>query len=225
MTNTQLKTERTRCRRLPARGHYDRDTVYAILDAAMVCHIGFAFDGQPFVIPTIYVRTDDRLYVHGAVTSRMLTQLRNGAPVCVTVTHIDGLVLARSAFHHSMNYRSAVVLGTAVEVDDPDEKSTALLALVEHVMAGRSAEVRPPSAKELRATSVLRIPIEEASAKMRVGPPVDDAEDYAMGCWAGVIPMAPGYGAPEPDPRLAPGIDLPDYVRERYQRTRSMRGS
>ncbi len=212
MTQPSLMTERTRCRRLPKRGAYDRDTVHGILDAAMVCHVGFIIDDHPYVIPTIYVRVDDRLYVHGAVTSRMLTTLREGAPACVTVTHIDGLVLARSAFHHSMNYRSAVVLGTAVEVDDPDEKSSALHALIERVAVGRSADVRAPNDVELRATSVLRIPIEEASAKVRTGHPVDDDEDYSLPCWAGVVPIAPAYGEPIPDPKLADGIPMPDYV-------------
>jgi nitroimidazol reductase NimA-like FMN-containing flavoprotein (pyridoxamine 5'-phosphate oxidase superfamily) len=210
-------TPRTTLRRLPARGSFDRAAIDAILDEGLVCHVGFAVDGQPFVIPTIYARVGDRLVVHGSAASRMLRTLAAGVPVCVTVTLLDGLVLARSAFHHSMNYRSVVVLGTAREVTGEAEKAAALDAIVEHVLRGRSAQARPPSARELRATSVLALPIEEASAKVRTGPPVDDEEDYASPWWAGVVPLALTPGVPVPDPRLAPDVPLPPNV-ARYAR-------
>jgi hypothetical protein len=192
-------TERTRLRRLPARGSFDRATVHAILDEALVCHVGFAHDGQPYVIPTTYGRVGDALYVHGSAASRMLRGLREGIPVCITVTLLDGLVYARSAFHHSMNYRSVVILGTATEVRDPAERLHAFEAIVEHVMPGRWRDVRWPSAQELKATMVLRLPIEEASAKIRSGGPLDDAEDLALPCWAGHVPL-----------RLTPLAAIPD---------------
>jgi nitroimidazol reductase NimA-like FMN-containing flavoprotein (pyridoxamine 5'-phosphate oxidase superfamily) len=205
-------TPRTRLRRLPDRGRFDRATVHAILDEALVCHVGFVAEGQPFVIPTIHARVGEDLYVHGSAASRMLRMLAGGVPVCVTATLLDGLVLARSAFHHSVNYRSVVVLGGAEPVADPEEKRSALEAIVEHVIAGRNAEVRPPSPKELAATQVLRLPIEEASAKVRTGPPVDDEEDYTRTVWAGVLPLRLVPGAPVPDPRLAAGLPVPDSV-------------
>ena len=198
-------TSRTTLRRLPDRGRFDRPTVYAILDEALNCHVGFAADGQPFVIPTIHARVEDHLYVHGSAASRMLKTLKGGVPVCLTVTLLDGLVLARSAFHHSMNYRSVMVLGDAQAVTDETEKWDALEAIVEHVAPGRWAEVREPSAKEMAGTLVLRLPIEEASAKVRTGPPIDDEEDYALECWAGVLPMRLVPGTPVPDPRLPEG--------------------
>jgi nitroimidazol reductase NimA-like FMN-containing flavoprotein (pyridoxamine 5'-phosphate oxidase superfamily) len=198
-------TSRTTLRRLPARGRFDRETVYAILDEALICHVGFVTDGQPFVIPTIHARVEDRLYVHGSAASRMLKTLEGGVPVCVTATLLDGLVLARSAFHHSMNYRSAVVLGRAEAVTDPKEKSEALEAVVEHVARGRWAEAREPNAKEMAGTLVMRLPIEEASAKVRTGPPLDDEEDYALPVWAGVLPLALVPGEPIADPRLPAG--------------------
>jgi nitroimidazol reductase NimA-like FMN-containing flavoprotein (pyridoxamine 5'-phosphate oxidase superfamily) len=203
---------RTTVRRLPARGAYDPAAIHAILDEGLVCHVGFVADGQPFVIPTIHGRIGDALYVHGSAASRMLRTLAGGIPVCVTVTLVDGLVLARSAFHHSMNYRSAVVLGTAVEVTDPAERDRALRAITDHVVPGRWDSVRPPSEKELRATAVLRLPIAEASAKVRTGPPVDDEEDYALPVWAGVLPLALTPRAPVADPRLPPGIAAPEHV-------------
>jgi nitroimidazol reductase NimA-like FMN-containing flavoprotein (pyridoxamine 5'-phosphate oxidase superfamily) len=202
-------TPRTTLRRLPARGHFDRATVNAILDEALVCHVGFVRDGQPFVIPTIHARVEDQVFVHGSAASRMLKTLQGGVPVCLTVTLLDGLVLARSAFHHSMNYRSVVVLGDAQAVTDEREKWDALHAIVEHVAPGRWPEVREPSAKELAGTLVLRLPIEEASAKVRSGPPLDDEEDYALECWAGVLPLRLTPGAPEPDPRMPAGRPLP----------------
>src|SRR5213594_2781402 len=178
-------TPRTRVRRLPNRASYDRTTIHAILDEGLVCHLGFVHDGQPFVLPTTYARVDDALYLHGSAASRMLRGLRDGIPVCVTVTLLDGLVYARSAFHHSMNYRSVVILGTATEVREPAERLAALEAIVEHVVPGRWHEVRPPSAQELKATMVLRVPIAEASAKVRTGGPLDDADDMGLPCWAG----------------------------------------
>ena len=205
-------TSRTSLRRLPARGHFDRATVNAILDEALVCHVGFVSDGQPFVIPTIHARAGDQVFVHGSAASRMLKTLQGGVPVCLTATLVDGLVLARSAFHHSMNYRSVVVLGDAQAVTDEREKWDALHAIVEHVAPGRWSEVREPSAKELAATLVLRLPIEEASAKVRTGPPLDDDEDYALECWAGVLPLRLTPGAPEPDPRMPAGRALPASV-------------
>src|SRR5947209_13754958 len=189
-----LQTPRTPVRRLPARGAYNRDTIDAILDEAYICHVGFIVPdedgGQPFVIPTIHARVGDTLYFHGSAASRMLRSLRDGVDACVTVTLLDGLVMARSAFHHSMNYRSVVVLGKGREVVDPEEKLRVLDALVEHVCAGRSRDVRPPNESELRQTLVLAIPLSEASAKIRTGPAVDDDEDYALPIWAGIIPMA-----------------------------------
>ena len=210
-------TERVRVRRLPQRGVYDRAAVDAILDEALVCHVGFVVDGQPYVIPTIHARVGDVLYVHGSAASRMLRTLREGVAMSVTVTLLDGLVLARSAFHHSMNYRSVIALGRGAEVTDPVEKRAALDAIVEHVAPGRSAEVRPPSDLEMKATLVLRLPLDEVSAKVRTGPPVDDEEDYALPCWAGVIPLALQPQPAVPDPRLAPGIE-PSAVVSGYRR-------
>lgn len=210
-------TARTTLRRLPQRGHFDFETVAAILDEALVAHVGFAVDGQPFVIPTLHARVGRTLYVHGSAASRMLRALAAGAPACVSVSLIDGLVLARSAFHHSINYRSVTVLGTARLVDDPHEKLGALRAISEHVLAGRWDDVREPNENELRGTTVLALPIEEASAKVRTGPPGDDEEDYARDCWAGVVPLRLSAGAPIPDPRLRPGIPVPTNV-ERYAR-------
>ncbi len=202
-------TERTRVRRLPARANYDRATINAILDEALVCHVGFTVDAQPYVIPTTYARVDQQLYIHGSAASRMLRTLTDGVPVCVTVTLLDGLVLARSAFHHSMNYRSVVILGTAIEVTNAAERLAALEAIVEHIRPGRWREVRAPNERELRATSVLQLALDEVSAKVRSGPPLDDAEDLGQPCWAGVIPLRSTAGAPLPDPQLAAGIAPP----------------
>lgn len=210
-------TPRTTLHRRPTRAAYDRATVETILDEGLYCHVGFTIDGQPYVIPTIHARIKDRLYVHGSSASRMLRTLKTGAPMCVTVTILDGLVLARSAFHHSMNYRSVVVLGTAREVTDPIEKNEALNAIVEHVSPQRWADVRWPTAQELKATSVLRLPLEEVSAKIRTGPPLDDEEDYQLPCWAGEIPLRLTPQTPVSDPRLLPGIRVPSYVHA-YQR-------
>jgi hypothetical protein len=194
---------------LPARGSHDRQIVDAILDAAFVAHVGFVVDGQPFVIPTLFGRAGDKLYLHGSAASRMLRTLEAGVPVCLTVTLVDGLVLARSAFHHSMNYRSVVIFGTARKIDDPEQKNEALRVISEHLIAGRWEQVRPPSSQELKATAVLEVTIEEASAKTRTGGPVDDEEDYALPVWAGVLPLKLMAGEPEPDARLAEGIELP----------------
>ncbi|HEY0761217.1 MAG TPA: pyridoxamine 5'-phosphate oxidase family protein [Pyrinomonadaceae bacterium] len=210
MTFTQ--TERTKLKRLPKRGHFDRETVYGILDEGFICHVGFAPQGQPFVIPTGYARAGDTLYIHGSQASRMLRTLADGVDACVTVTIIDGLVLARSAFHHSMNYRSVVIFGRATLVEDREEKNTALLALSEQIIRGRWADVREPTELELRATTVLRLPLVEASAKVRTGPPIDDEEDYAMSVWAGVVPLKLVAGEPINDPRLPDGIEVPDYA-------------
>jgi nitroimidazol reductase NimA-like FMN-containing flavoprotein (pyridoxamine 5'-phosphate oxidase superfamily) len=214
---TTLQTPRTTVRRLPARGAYDAPTVFAILDEALICHLSFVVDGQPFGLPTIHARVGEVLYVHGSAASRMLRTAAGGTPVCLTATLLDGLVMARSAFHHSMNYRSVVVLGHAVLVEDPDEKRAALEAVVEHVAPGRSAEVRQPTPLELKGTSVLRLPIDEASAKVRTGPPSDDEEDYALPVWAGVLPLSLSAGAPIADPRLTPGIPLAPSVEARRQ--------
>jgi uncharacterized protein len=194
-----IATERTRLRRLPARGSFERATIDAILDEALVCHVGFVHEGQPYVLPTTFARVGDALYVHGSAASRMLRGLREGLPVCVTVTLLDGLVYARSAFHHSMNYRSVVILGVASEVTDEAEQLRALEAIVEHAFPARWREVRPPSRKELRATMVLRLPILEASAKIRTGGPLDDPEDLDRPCWAGHVPVRLTALEPLPD--------------------------
>jgi nitroimidazol reductase NimA-like FMN-containing flavoprotein (pyridoxamine 5'-phosphate oxidase superfamily) len=206
------RTERSTVRRLPARAAYDRSIIHAILDEGLVCHVGFVADGRPFVIPTIHVRVGERLYMHGSPASRMLKALAGGVEVCVTVTLVDGLVLARSAFHHSMNYRSAVLFGVARVVDDPEEKNRVLQALAEHLVPGRWRDIRTPTPGELKATSVLALPIDEASAKVRTGPPVDDEDDYALPIWAGVVPLAMTAGPPLPCPRLLPGVELPPYA-------------
>lgn len=205
-------TERTKVKRLPARGAYDRESIYPILDAAFICHVGFIVDRQPYVIPTAFARIGDDLYIHGSSASRMLRSLAEGIDICVTVTLVDGLVLARSAFHHSINYRSVVVLGKAQLVDDTDEKEKALEAFTEHLIPGRWPEIRWPNELELKATSVLKLPIEEASAKVRTGDPKDDDEDYAMNVWAGVIPLTTAAGTPLPDTKLTEGIAIPDHV-------------
>ena len=211
-----LKTERTTVRREPHRGAYDRETINAILDAGFVCHMGFVHDGHPFVIPTSYWRIDDHLYVHGSSASRMLRNLGGGVEVCVTVTHIDGLVMARSAFNHSVNYSSVVVLGKGSLLATDEEKIAALHAFTEKLAPGRWDEIRYPNERELKATSVLKVPLAEASAKVRQGPPEDDAEDYALNCWAGVVPFETVVRNAERDPRLREGIAMPGYIAQ-YQ--------
>jgi nitroimidazol reductase NimA-like FMN-containing flavoprotein (pyridoxamine 5'-phosphate oxidase superfamily) len=199
-------------KRLAKRGEYGRDAINAIIDEALICHVGFVVDGSPVVIPTIHTRVGDTLYFHGSAASRMLRSLRDGVDACVTVTILDGLVMARSAFHHSMNYRSVVVLGKGHEVVDREEKLRVLDALVEHVCAGRVRDVRAPNESELRQTLVLAIPLAEASAKIRTGPPVDDEEDYAFPIWAGIIPMALTPSTPIDDERLVAGVSAPAYA-------------
>ncbi|MEU1313463.1 pyridoxamine 5'-phosphate oxidase family protein [Streptomyces cinnamoneus] len=210
------RTERTTPTRSRDRASYDRAHIHAILDAGYVCHLGFVRDGAPVVLPTLYGRIGERLYVHGSTGSRPLRAAGEaeepGMPVCITVTHVDGLVLARSAFHHSLNYRSVVVHGTARRVTDPAELSAALDALVDQVVPGRAADSRPASAKELAATAVLRVDLDEVSAKVRTGGPNDDPEDLALPYWSGVVPVATAYGAPVPADDLAPGIAVPDYL-------------
>jgi nitroimidazol reductase NimA-like FMN-containing flavoprotein (pyridoxamine 5'-phosphate oxidase superfamily) len=219
MSETEMPTARTRVVREADRAVYDRDAVYRILDEGFLCHVGFVIDGQPFVIPTSHGRHGSSLYIHGSAASRMLRQMKDAVPVCVTVTLLDGLVLARSVFNHSMNYRSVVVLGKATLVEDAAEKLSALRVLSEHILPGRWDDARQPNERELRATSVLRIPIEEFSAKVRVGPPIDDAEDYAFPTWAGVVPLELKAGAPIDDPRLDPPREVPKYMRG-YSRAR-----
>ena len=211
MSSNSMPTPRTRVVREYDRGVYDRDTVNRILDEGFLCHVGFIVDGQPYVIPTSYGRAGDMLYVHGSAASRMLRNLDRGIPVCVTVTLLDGLVLARSVFNHSMNYRSVVILGTATLISNPEEKLAALLALSQHILPGRWDDSRQPNEKELKATSVLRIPIEEFSAKVRVGPPIDDEPDYTFPTWAGVIPLETTVGTPIRDERCQ--RELPEYLR------------
>jgi uncharacterized protein len=215
-------TDRTRLRRLPERGSYDRGTVHAILDEGFLCHVGFVLDGRPCVIPTGYARVGETLYLHGSTGSRL--GLRPGADVCVTVTLLDGLVLARSAFHHSMNYRSVVVFGRTRPVTDPEEKDAALGALVEHIVPGRGADVRPGDRQELAATAVLAVPLDEVSAKIRRGNAVDEEEDYDLPVWAGVLPLELMPGAPAPDPRLDPAIPVPAYVTGWHRRNSTAGG-
>lgn len=207
-------------KRLPKRGEYDRNVVFQILDEAFICHVGFIADGKPVVIPTSYGRIGDDLYIHGSAASRMLRSLEQGIDVCITVTLIDGLVLARSAFHHSINYRSVVIFGSATPVKEPDEKIRALHAFTDQVVSGRWADVRPPDEAELRATLVLKVPMVEVSAKVRTGPPIDDETDYAMSVWAGVVPLKLLAGSPINDDRLNSDIEAPDYARNYKRRSR-----
>lgn len=202
-------TARSRAKRLHKRAHYDRATIYSIIDAAVLAHVGYVIDGQPFVTPTNCWRDGDRVLWHGSMASRMLKTVRERVPVCVTITHLDGLVMARSAFHHSVNYRSVMLFGRAEMVSDKEEKERALEAFVERIAPGRWATLRPMTAKELKATMVVSMQIEEASAKVRTGPPVDDEEDYALPIWAGVVPLKLAAGRPIDDPRLAPGTPVP----------------
>ena len=206
-------TKRTELRRIPDRGSHDWGTINQILDAGFLAHVGFCVDGQPFVIPTLYGRDGEKLYLHGSAASRMLRELETGIPACVTVTLVDGLVLARSAFDHSMNYRAVVAFGSARKVADPGQKVKSLRIISEHLIAGRWADVRGPSEKELKATTVLEFSIEEASSKVRSGPPLDDESDYGLPVWAGILPLEMKSRPPIPDDRLIKGVTLPDYVR------------
>ncbi len=218
MSSNSVPTPRTRVVREPERAVYDRDAVNRILDEAFLCHVGFVVDSQPFVIPTSYGRDGNVLYIHGSAASRMLRNLTQDLPVCVTVTLLDGLVLARSVFNHSMNYRSVVILGTATLVDDAEEKLKALRILSEHIIPHRWDDSRQPNEKELKATSALRVPIKEFSAKVRVGPPIDDEPDYAFPTWAGVIPLETHVGAATRDERCE--WELPDYLRNYSRKTK-----
>ena len=197
-------------RRKADRGHYDRSTIDAILDGGIVCHLGFAVEDRTWVVPTAYARIDDAVYVHGAVGNHALRAIADGAEACLTVTHVDGLVLARSAFHHSINFRSVLVFGHGERIDDPEEKARVLTAIVEHIVPGRASDSRPPTPEELRQTLVVRIPLDEASAKIRTGGPIDDEEDMSSGHWAGVVPLSVVAGTPEPDGDFT----TPDYLAE-----------
>ncbi len=211
-------TPRTRVNRIPDRGHYDAASIHSVLDAAFLCHLGFTVNDQPYVIPTLFARDRDHVVFHGSAASRMLRHAATSVPVCLEVSIVDAIVLARSAFNHSMNYRSVLVLGAAQIVTEDAQKLRALELISEHVLPGRWADVRPPSPKELKATSVLRLPLTEASAKIRTGPPLDDDEDYALPIWAGLLPLSTTAAAPIPDPRLTqdfPSIPLPAYLRPR----------
>lgn len=216
------QTERTTLKRLPQRGAFERDVINEILDEGFICHVGFNVDGQPFVIPTGYARAGETLYIHGSQASRMLRTLGQGIDVCVTVTLIDGLVLARSAFHHSMNYRSVVVFGRGEVVNDRRQKLAALRALSDHMIPGRWDDVREPTERELQLTTVLSLPLKEASAKVRTGPPLDDEEDYELPVWAGIIPLRLASAEPFADPRLRENLAPPAYARE-YDRTTNQR--
>jgi len=220
-TKSFAPTQKTALKRLPHRASYERRLIHRILDEALVCHVGFVDSGQPIVIPTAYGRRGDMLYLHGSIASRMLRALASGIQVCVTVTLLDGLVLARSAFHHSMNYRSVVVFGTASVVRNAAEKTRALRAFSEHIIPGRWADVRKPSAKEIKQTLVLRVPLEEASAKLRNGPPTDDEADYELRVWAGELPFRLMADAPISDPRLRRGVKVPKYAQNYGVQNRS----
>jgi uncharacterized protein len=205
-------SDRVRLRRKRERGSYERETIDAILDEGLIAHLGIVEDGQPIVIPTLHARDGDVVYCHGSSASRTLRALAGGAPACLTVSLLDGLVLARAAMHHSANYRSAMLLGSARLVEDPAERMRGFETIVERIVPGRWAEVRPPSEKEITATTLLALPIDEASAKLRTGPPLDDEEDYALPAWAGVIPLSLCAGEPQPDPRLGEGMAVPAHV-------------
>jgi nitroimidazol reductase NimA-like FMN-containing flavoprotein (pyridoxamine 5'-phosphate oxidase superfamily) len=210
---SQPPSERTTVKRMPHRAVYDRDVINAILDEGLLCHLGFTIDSQPYVLPTIYARDGERILIHGSAASRMLRSMRSGIPACATVTLVDGLVLARSAYHHSMNYRSVVILGKATEICDRPGKLAAMRTIVNHVVPGRWDDVRAPSEAEIRATIVLWLPLNEASAKVRTGPPLDDPEDYAFATWAGVLPLSLEVHPPVADPQLTAGIQAPLYAR------------
>lgn len=211
---TYERTPQNRVRRIPERGRYDSASIDPIVDAALVCHVGFVQDGQPFVIPTLHARDGDSVLLHGATTSRLIQHVAAGHPVCITVTLVDGIVLARSVFHHSINYRSAVLFGRGALIEEPDARMAALERFTERLLPGRWDDVRPPNPQEFKATAVVRVAIESASAKLRSGPPGDDPEDLELPCWAGVLPVQTGFGAPLPDPALPPDTPLPGYLRD-----------
>jgi len=210
--SNEAPSARTRLKRAPERGAYDRQTIDAILDEGLICHVAFATDSRPAMIPTIYARVGDHVYLHGAVANRTLRALADGLEACFCVSHVDGIVIARSAFHHSINYRSVILYGIAELVSDEAERMLALRALVEHVVPERWPDVRAPNEQEMKRTAVLRMTLDEVSAKVRTGPPIDDEDDYALDTWAGVIPVRTAFGAPIQDPRLTSGIDPPPYV-------------
>ncbi len=211
---SKAPSERTRVKRLPGRGAYDKDTIHVILDEGLVCHVGFVLDGQPFVMPMAYARDGERILVHGSRASRAMKVVAAGADLCVTVTHNDGLVLARSAFHHSMNYRSVVLLGRGRSIDDPEEKLDAFRRYFDRLIPGRWDDVRPPNQVEMNQTLMVEIPIDEASAKARTGLPSEEEEDYALDVWAGIIPMELTAGPPTPDDRLRDGTEIPNYIKD-----------
>ena len=211
-------TDRTRLRRLPERGAYDQKTIYSILDEGLICHVGIVVDGRPVVIPMAYARVGDKLVIHGFGGSRLMKTLKNGADLCVEVTHLDALVLARSAFHHSMNYRSVIVFGQAIAIEGDDAKNAAFREFFEHLMPGRWDDVRKPDTKELAQTAVIELSLAEASAKIRTGPPGDDDEDYGLPIWAGLLPLTLSAGPPEDDPKLGEGIDQPAYLDDRARK-------
>ena len=213
------KTGRTRVKRAPKRGVYEPETIFQILDESFICHVGFIHDGKPVVIPTAYGRVGDRLYLHGSTKSRMLMALKDGVEACITTTIVDGLVLARSIFHHSMNYRSVVIFGRASIVSDDSEKLEALKAFSDHIISGRWEEVRAPNEKELKGTQVISFPITEASAKIRTGPPVDDKADYELPIWAGEIPLHTIAMEAKADPLLPNGLEIPKSVAAYLQGT------
>ena len=212
------KTARNQVKRKPDRGRYDKATIYPIIDEALFCHVGFVLDGQPYVIPTIHARQGDRILLHGAKGSRMLQSIQEGGPVCITITLLDGLVLARSVFHHSLNYRSVVLFGRGELIEGREEKLAAMEVVTEHMIRGRWREARQPTPQELDATAVVAVPIESASAKIRTGPPIDDEHDYDLAVWAGVLPIRQAVGEPEKDPRLKDGIPLPPFVKRGLHR-------
>jgi nitroimidazol reductase NimA-like FMN-containing flavoprotein (pyridoxamine 5'-phosphate oxidase superfamily) len=213
-TEDFTRRPRSTVRRLPERAAYDRETIYRILDEGLLCHVGLEVDGRPFVIPMAYARRGDALLLHGSAGSRLLRELGRGRPACITVTLLDGLVLARSAFHHSMNYRSVVIFGTARRITGPEKKRQALDALVEHLVPGRTRDARGASEQEMKITEVVEIPLEEASAKLRVGPPADEPEDMDLPVWAGVLPLGEAAAEPIAAPDLRAGVALPGYVRD-----------
>jgi nitroimidazol reductase NimA-like FMN-containing flavoprotein (pyridoxamine 5'-phosphate oxidase superfamily) len=212
MSQPYTPTARTRITRESQLGVYDREIAYRILDEAFICHVGFSLDGQTYVIPTSYGRSGNHLYIHGSAASRMLKRMKEGVPVCLTVTLLDGLVLARSVFNHSMNYRSVVILGNATAIEDPEEKNAALRLLSEHILPGRWDDARQPNERELKATLVLKLPIDDFSAKVRTGHPIDDNDDYSFPTWAGVIPLEMVARDPVPDPKLEPAREIPNYA-------------
>ena len=211
------KTTLNRVRRMPERGHYDADTIYPIIDAALICHLGFVEDGRPFVIPTMHARMGDALVLHGAKASRLLKHAAAGNDLCVTITILDGLVMARSVFHHAMNYRSAVLFGKGELIDDPADRMHAFEVLTEHIMPGRWADARLPNDQELSATTLVRMPINIASAKVRTGPPVDDDDDYVLDIWAGVVPIRQQMSTPLADPKRTHDVAVPGYVQRYWQ--------